>query len=249
MAYRDDTDLAFLQDASNEDLDVLVEYLIKDEKNSPRLTESLTKSEKYKQYYPNHIMYWELIAAELQSYGANTLVSVFRQGKGILYREILTDVCDKLKVEYLKTDRVDVIEMHILEKILKDNIENLSFKERQDFVKELGLETTDFSKQAVIIAVQSTLKIGSVELATLVANSIMKMMLGRGLTIVGNAALTRVVGVMTGPIGWIATGAWTVKDISGPAYRVTIPSVIQIAFMRAKYMHKIENIKPIQKIK
>lgn len=234
MAYREDSDLIFLKDASNEDLDVLVEYLIKDEKQSPRLTENLTNSKEYKEHYPNHVLYWELIASEIQSYGGNTLVSIFRGGKGILYREILTDVCDKLKVQYLKTDKVEVIEMHILEKILKDSIENLSFKERQDFVNELGLETTDFSKQAVIIAMQSTLKIGSVELATLVANSIMKIMLGRGLTIVGNAALTRVVGVMTGPIGWAITGAWTVIDIAGPAYRVTIPTVIQIAFIRAK---------------
>ena len=237
MAYRQDNDLDFLQYASKEDLDVLVQYLTKDEKGNTRTTEGLTLSKEYKEYAPNHKMYWELIASELQCYGANTLTTVFRGGKGVLYREVLTDVCEKMKVKWLKTESIAVIEMHLLEKILVESTENLSFKERQDLVKELGLETTNFSKQAIAIALQSTIKIGTIasyELATIVANSIMKTMLGRGLTIAGSTALTRVAGVMTGPIGWIVTGAWTVVDIAGPAYRVTIPSVIQIAFMRAK---------------
>ena len=32
----------------------------------------------------------------------------------------------------------------------------------------------------------------------------------------------------------VLTGLWTAIDIAGPAYRVTIPCVIQIAFLRAK---------------
>jgi len=241
MAYRNDNDLAFLQHASREDLDILVKYLTKDEKGTSRTTEELTKSKEYKEHAPNHEMYWELIASELQCYGGNTISTLFRSGKGVLYKEVLTDVCDKIKVKYLKTESIDVIEMHLLEKILADSMENLSFQERQDLVKELGLETTDFSKQAILIALQSTIKIGtlaSYELATIVANSIMKMLLGRGLTIAGSTALTRIVGVVTGPIGWIVTGAWTVVDIAGPAYRVTIPSVIHIAFIRAKLKHQ-----------
>jgi len=241
MKYRNDDDLAFLEHASREDLDILVQYLTKDEKGNSRITEKLTLSKEYKKYAPNHNMYWELIASELQCYGANTISTLFRAGKGILYKEILIDVCKKMKVNYLKTESIDVIEMHLLEKIIAESMENLSFQERKDLVKELGLETTNFSKQAILIALQSTIKIGtlaSYELATIVANSIMKMILGRGLTIAGNTALTRAVGIMTGPVGWILTGAWTIVDIAGPAYRVTIPSVIHIAFMRAKLKHE-----------
>ena len=241
MAYREDIDLSFLQHASREDLDVLVKYLTQDEKGNTRTTEELTHSKEYKKHFPNHEIYWELIASELQCYGGNTISTIFRSGQGVLYKEVLTDVCDKMKVKYLKTENIDVIEMHLLEKILADSMENLSFKERQDFVKELGLETTDFSKQAILIALQSTIKIGtlaSYEVATIVANSIMKMMLGRGLTMAGSATLTRVLGVMAGPIGWIVTGAWTIVDIAGPAYRITIPSVIHIAFIRAKLRHE-----------
>ncbi len=58
----------------------------------------------------------------------------------------------------------------------------------------------------------------------IIANAILKAILGRGLTIAGNAALTRTMAVLTGPIGWVITGLWTAIDIAGPAYRVTIPN-------------------------
>ena len=61
-----------------------------------------------------------------------------------------------------------------------------------------------------------------------------KFLTGRGLTIAANAALTKWLSVFAGPIGWAVTALWTVIDIAGPAYRVTIPAVIQIAYMRQK---------------
>jgi uncharacterized protein YaaW (UPF0174 family) len=241
VAYREDNDLEFLQYASRENLDVLIEYLTKDEDGNPRLTEEITFSSEYKEHNPNHEMYWELIASEIQCFGGNTIATIFRGGKGVLYKEVLTDVCNKVDVKYLKTDSIDVIEMYLLEKILIESMEQLSFKEKQNLVKELGLKITDFSKQAMTIALQSAIKIGgfaSYKMALIVANSVMKMLLGRGLSFVANATLTRVMGVMTGPVGWAITGVWTVVDIAGPAYRVTIPSVIQIAFIRAKLKHE-----------
>ncbi|WP_409012598.1 hypothetical protein [Bacteroides xylanisolvens] len=43
--------------------------------------------------------------------------------------------------------------------------------------------------------------------------------------------------IMMGPIGWILTAVWTLIDIAGPAYRVTIPAVIQIAYIRQSANH------------
>lgn len=50
-----------------------------------------------------------------------------------------------------------------------------------------------------------------------------------------NLLLARLIGVATGPIGWALTGAWTALDLAGPAKRVTVPTVIQIAALRKKY--------------
>ena len=40
--------------------------------------------------------------------------------------------------------------------------------------------------------------------------------------------------ILTGPIGWAITAAWTLIDVGGAAYRVTIPAVIQVAFLRSR---------------
>ena len=60
----------------------------------------------------------------------------------------------------------------------------------------------------------------------------MKAVVGRGLTITANATLTKVMSILTGPIGWSITAAWTLFDIAGTAYRVTIPAVIEVAYLR-----------------
>jgi len=97
-AYREDPDLEFLRYCDNDDLDVLHKYLTQDEDGYERLTEWLTYNERYKKYYPDHQKYWDLIAEELQLYGGNTVMNLAR-GKGIPYREILMDVCDKMDVD------------------------------------------------------------------------------------------------------------------------------------------------------
>ena len=34
---------------------------------------------------------------------------------------------------------------------------------------------------------------------------------------------------------------WTLWDLMGPAYRVTVPAVVQIAYMRVKYQASINS--------
>ena len=98
MAYREDLDLNFLKNCENDDLDILVKYLISDKDGNKRLTEELTTHERFKKDNPNHKVYWDLIAAEVQCYGANTFATILRGGQGVLYKEILIEVCEKMKV-------------------------------------------------------------------------------------------------------------------------------------------------------
>ena len=78
MAYKLDRDLEFLQYMDDESLDPLVQVLIRDKDGSLRFTENLSYQEIYKQYSPQHSKYWELIAEELQSFGGNSFVNIFR---------------------------------------------------------------------------------------------------------------------------------------------------------------------------
>ena len=78
-------------------------------------------------------------------------------------------------------------------------------------------------------------------LLTLV-NGLAVLVLNRGLSIAANAALTKVASIFTGPIGMALTALWTLSDVVGPAYRVTVPAVIYIAAMRViKNQEKYQN--------
>ena len=241
MAYRYDTDLEFLKQCASADLNDLVYCITHDKDGDARLTEELTATAVYKQHHPDHHQYWELIAAEVQCFGANSFATIFRGGKGVPYKEVLTDVCDKMKVNYNKNASVDVIEQNLLMKILKDSLEKMSSTEIRQLAESLGVKNFNaITPEALVGGFQTIFRMGgfkSYQLTLIIVNAVMKAMIGRGLTLAGNAALTRVAAVMTGPIGWVITGLWTAVDLAGAAYRVTIPAVIQIAFLRQKLQY------------
>lgn len=238
MAYRYDGDLEFLGSCKDEDLEILVNHLTKDKDGSVRLTEELTMTDAYKKYHPQHSKYWEEIAAEIQCFGGNTFATMLRGGKGVLYKEVLCDVCDKLKVNYNKSSSCEMIESYLLQKVLIDSLDKMSSSERENLAKELGMKNTSgITAQALTGSFQAVFKLGgfkSYQLLVTVANIISKAIFGTGLKLATNAALTRIAGVLTGPIGWIITGIWTAVDIAGPAYRITIPAVFAVTTLRLK---------------
>lgn len=241
MAYRYDEDLEFLGKLKSEDLNDLVRLLTHDKDGSERITEELTKTNRYKRYHPEHHKYWEEIAAEIQCFGANSVATMIRGGKGVLYREVLTDVCSKLKVPYNKQDSTAGIETNILLKILNDSFDKMSDEEKVELAKSVGIDSiTDLTPQAKLAAFQAVFRMGgfkSYQLTVVIVNAVMKQLVGRGLPLAANAALLRAMSILTGPVGWVITGVWTAVDIAGPAYRVTIPAVMEIIFLRSKYQN------------
>ena len=238
MAYRNDNDLLFLKDIKSDDLNDLVYCLTHDTDGSSRLTEELTVNDKYKTHNPDHNKYWELIAAEIQCFGANTFVTMFRGGKGVFYREVLMDVCDKLKVNYSKDAKTAFIEDNLLLKILRDSLEKMSPEDLKALAKELNISDLNCSAEVLLGAFQTIFRAGgfkSYQLTLIIANAISRALFGKGLTFAANASLTKTMSILTGPVGWAITGAWTLMDIAGPAFRVTLPAIIQIAVLRKKH--------------
>jgi uncharacterized protein YaaW (UPF0174 family) len=236
-----DKDLLFLRNADNCDLKVLVDYLTKTKDGENRFTEELTMTENYKKYYPDQLQLMaEDIAEELQLYGGNTFMNILR-GHGVEYRELLIDVCKRLKVNFNKESSIEMIEYNLLQKILLDSLENMTIEELKKILDEMNIPTQGYGKQAFVAALQMAIKRGgfsAYKIAVIVANAVSRALIGRGLTIAANAAITRWLSVFAGPIGWTVTAIWTAIDIAGPAYRVTIPSVVQIAYMRIKMISK-----------
>ncbi len=238
MAYRDDRDLTFLSEMPSEDLNDLSYCLIHDENGEIRYTEELTTNERFENANPDHHQYWDLIAAELQCFGANTFVTLLRGGEGVLYKEVLCDVCDRMKVNYNKNATITVIEDNLLQKILTDSLNKMTPDELQELARSMGKKNTSGITPEILVGLfQAIFKAGgfkSYQLTVIIANAVMKAIFKHGLKFAANAALNRAMAVLTGPIGWVITGLWTAVDIAGPAYRVTIPAVIQVAVLRKK---------------
>lgn len=246
MAYRDDAGLVFLKEMSSTDLQDLVNVLIKDKDGSKRLTEELTSTDAYKKYAPQHAYYWKEIAAEIQCFGANSFATLFRGGKGVLYKEVLVDACRKAKVNFNEKSDTAKIEDALLMKLLADALEKMSPEDRQEIAKIVGLNNLKtFTSPAVMAAMQGAFLMGgfaSYQIALMIANAVSRQVLGSGLALATNAALARGLSIMTGPIGWALTGIWTAVDLAGPAFRVTLPAVVHVALLRKKHMAIRQNL-------
>jgi uncharacterized protein YaaW (UPF0174 family) len=154
---------------------------------------------------------------------------------------VLTDACEKLKVNFNKYSSAEQIEGNLLMKILKEALEKMSPEELKELADATGVKNTSgITAETMTGVFQAVFKAGgfkSYQLTLIVVNAISKALIGRGLSFAGNAALTRTMSILAGPIGWVITGIWTAIDIAGPAYRVTIPAVIQVAALRQKHLY------------
>lgn len=135
-----------------------------------------------------------------------------------------SNVCFDLKVDTGKHDSVDEKETVVLLKILDDSLAKMSKEERgtlEDEFRKAGVKNPDLSagKPIAAILAQAGIQVTGFlgyRLAVIVANAVAKAVLGRGLSLVGNAALVRALGVFAGPVGWAVTGLWTAVDLAGP---------------------------------
>ena len=237
IIYRKDPNLEFLSRCKNDDLAILIEYLTKGRDGSVRISQQLTSESQFLDCNYEYNKVWYLIAGELQLYGADSLVSFFR-GEGILYQEILSDVCKKLKVEFPPSQDVLDLEKALFLKIAGDSLKKMSDNEKKELAVSLNINYTRLTVVGLRAALQTGIRMGGIsayQLAFIVANNTAKILLGRGLSQAVNIGLARSMAIFAGPLGWFITSLLSIPIISGPAYRVTIPAVIQVAFMRLKY--------------
>ncbi|GAA8424370.1 hypothetical protein HpDR46_16980 [Helicobacter pylori] len=201
----------------------------------------MTSSTEYQRYGHDYAKYPRRIAEELQRYGVNSFANFFRD-EGVLYKEILCDACDHLKVNYNEKSETSLIEQNMLSKLLKDSLEKMSGREIKELCDGLGMTNIDKvigeNKQVLIASVLTLFKAGgshSYALAVSVADAMVRQTLGHGLSsVVGKVALKKTLGILAGPIGWVITGALVSINLAGPAYRVTVPACVLVATLRKK---------------
>ena len=197
-----------------------------------------------------------LIAEEILAFGGNTLGNLVRSlrssvpfgttldailpdiNEKVSYMEVVSDVASHLKVAVGKNSTIVDLELAILVKILSRSFDKMTPAERRQVMDEIGGGDAAWGSgvaAATLLAGRMT-GAASLRLATLVAEASARALVGHGLRIAGVGGASRVLGTALGPIGWAVTGLWTLADLSAPAYRVTVPCVVQVAYIRQKLL-------------
>lgn len=240
--------IPLIRECNNDELDNLIGYITK--KGS--VSSQIQTTKVYQKYNPDHVKYADEITAEIQKFGGNTITNIMRGGKGVFYKEIVCDVADKLKVNYNKKQDIDFIEQQILLKVLEKSWEKMSIDKKEALLKGIMADTKNINgyREFPMAILQSAIIAGggyvSYRLSLIVANAIARTTLQRGVSFATSAALSRWVTIFAGAVGWGITALWALFDVSGPAYRVTVPCVLHIAMLRQLHMLNNNMVEPIK---
>ena len=202
----------------------------------------------------------QLIEREVRRFGGNSIANLFRDVRGLLgllgaadsggagaaqsdsvtYDEIVRDVAEHLKVKQETATSTPELEDGILKSLLIASLEKTTPEQRAAILKDLSVPNAqDISKRSIeavgagIAGVALTNAV-AFQLSRTVASATLQALAGRALVVTTSSLVARPVVALAGPIGWAITGAWALADMASPAYRVTVPCVVQIAYVRRK---------------
>ena len=133
--YLDDEDLSFLHRCSEEHLEAFPRILTHNENGKPRLSSTLLRNQTFQAMAGHPERYrrnWQLIAGELQHFGGDSIANTLRR-HGKFYREILLDVCKRLKIKADKHTSTPEIELHLLEHFLEHSWKKMDDRQKADF--------------------------------------------------------------------------------------------------------------------
>jgi len=233
---KQDKDLAFLATCENEDLRTLCDILTYNNKGEIRLSEQLTNSDAYINYYPDRMnLMTNELAEELRKFGSNTVKTICRKGEADSYETIVRRVCKRMKINVGNDNNTQEMERELLISICEHTTEKLSNEELRSFADKAGIPHKRLNRQMLVYAVMVAIRRNTylmTEMVYYVSLRIANMLLGRWITVMGMSTVGRYLGMAAGPIGWAALAGWTISDIASPAYRVMIPAVIMVASMR-----------------
>lgn len=192
---------------------------------------------RHEKYNPSDLLY------ELRQDGSNTFMNWFRDP--IDYDEVVYDVADKMDIKNISDkENFEHNEFLILEEVANRYWDKLSDSEKKEMIKNINLagdneaiNDTDLIKRIGIVSgnlVGQLIMIFGMN----AAKELIIQIVSRALAVqIGARAVAGYAGLLIPGINIIMAG-WLVFDISGPAYRKTVPSVITIALLR-----RIQNYK------
>lgn len=225
-----DKDLDFLGHRSNEELQAIADILVYNKDGKVRKLETLTNRRSYRVNYPNNIVdVLPDIIDELQRCGGNKIRNLFR-GHGVSYRELLVDVCKKMKVNFNKNNTTVQLEHYLLQKLITTAADKMTDED----VKRVSekYDTADDFRQMLStsgkIATPIMIRMTSIILVNISKLLGLKVLAGTIARLAGGRLLT----VLSGPVGWVIGSIWAIYDCLGPSYKILVPAVITISYYR-----------------
>ena len=225
--YLNDSDLDFLQHCSEEQLANFARLLTHNEKGKTRLSSVLMRNELFKSmegHPERHRRNWQLIAGELQHFGGDSIANKLR-GHRKLYRAILLDVSKRLKLKADKEMSTFEIEQQLLEQFLRNTWKKMDEEHKQEFLHAVDARVNELEELLPLLMKDKLLAKG---VSHLLSSQLTRILRTHAAMSVLGHGLLRGAG-LGGPVGAALNG---VKAVSGSAYRVTIPAVLQIACLR-----------------
>lgn len=230
--------IALFSQSDPQDLSLLVDYLTGHGKGREAHARAdafavLTQARMTGQYGEQ---VFDTMLLELKRFGDNSILRLFRQGGGPSYLEIVRDVARHFNARVTDADAAEVLEARILESLMEQAWHKMTDAERAEFLAGMGTAAAAAGPAALAGAL-AALQLGgfaAYRIALLVANSLARAIAGRSLSMATNTTLDRTVRMLAGPVGWAVAAIWTAFDLASPSYRVTVPCVVQIAYMRQK---------------
>ncbi|WP_040107146.1 MULTISPECIES: ubiquinol-cytochrome C chaperone family protein [Azotobacter] len=240
MAYEDelingDKDLlALLKGADPADLGVLVDFLTDSGKGRLAMASDVRKAlehaKRQNKYSHDELL---LLIRELQHFGGNSVANLVRR-TGVPYAEIVRDVL-KYVGGKIDNESVEMLELKILEKLVAKAWEKMSERERAEFARNFHAAhgPLDLGLAAVLAAVRAG-GLNAAKAALMAVGSVATLLAEGAFSVGASAVAGRAAGLALGPIGALVAGAAGVQMLAKEAYRVTVPCVAQIAYIRQK---------------
>jgi uncharacterized protein YaaW (UPF0174 family) len=225
--YLDDDDLAFLPECSEAHLEAFTRILTHGENGKPRLSSTLLRNETFLSMEGHPERYrrnWQLIAGELQHFGGDSIANTLRR-HGKFYRAILLDVCKRLKAKVDKQMTTPQIEQQLLTHFLQHSWNKLDAEQKTQFLAAVECRSLELESLLPHLLRRRKLSEGVALLLDERLTAILRT--HAAVSVIGHG-LVRGAG-LGGPLGAALN---SVKAVSGSAYRVTIPAVLQIACLR-----------------
>jgi uncharacterized protein YaaW (UPF0174 family) len=148
----------------------------------------------------------------------------------------LLDVCNKISIPHTGEKPVHAVENIVLDHLLRKSWEKMTSDQRKNLLHQINLDSllNNPSALEIISGMLFTNLYISRVIALFVAQIVLEILFASTITIAGGQALLKSIGgvLVTGPVGITISSLLAIPLLTGPAYRITLPAVLQIAYMR-----------------